>query len=766
MDRSSASLDRERTRLSPSDLKHLDNDLARLSVLCGSLVQRTEAVTAWDEEILLLVHTISSIFRNGLKRSLAQKLVNSQPSFWQFVREISLPATISKMRHIAKTVPLFQNQMERENLWVIISLAQGDLSSYVLSLSNNMELVNLFYSDTAYLQDPSSLEHLHNDFLTLTKVKFELSNQEYIQFLKTRAADSRSRKDNDSEDVDVMVFDTSEIPEGKLYSPVPMFVANASQLEGFPFSFESTLAEKEATGGELAAKDDSPERSTIEFDVETSNINVEKDQDTKDSDHPWQSSPMIETDIVNRTDEPSRTEEEGIESFYSSTSDLEIFDSSSAGQSFSESSRDDRRFAFEMDSETSVPKEESPILGSLPADVMEEGREELKRIMERPRSSKIAIVDSGNDSTGFSYPVLVTTPKSDLFEEQNGLVGGTPRSITSEIGFFGIPLSLENTFGVYDLILSTSKTVAGWARWILSQPGIIEDEPCSSEIVMRALEEEMHQTSLEHEHFFQLDDSFHFELTKRPVRGLKFQDSVCIQCQRPLKENELDSFRICDITGKYYCIDCFGKDSVLSPARIVQDWNFEEQPVAESIATEYREHFSSVLLNLDQLAASLFERVQALRETQRARQIISMALFYIKQCSGPLMDELQERYHHRLHLIEEYRSWTIDDLVALEKGQLATELASTEDQLTKHIIRECNECRAMAEYCVICQSTVPIYRFEIDSVTECPRCHTLSHSRCLNMPGKPRKGACVNCERVFMSVTSPSIDPVVITDEY
>jgi hypothetical protein len=394
----------------------------------------------------------------------------------------------------------------------------------------------------------------------------------------------------------------------------------------------------------------------------------------------------------------------------------------------------------------------SPQLSKDSMNALADGLAEIKAIVEPKLPSVTVIEEPIHESPSF-HPPIINTPS---FGESEG--GKTPTSVSlsqiSDLGFFGIPLDgrFRGMLLPFDGIFSRFGRLI---LWVMTMNALSDDD--LEESTDNYYTSELLQVPRAAKKRYQASEDFQYELRICPVAGLAAQNFACQECCQPLEEGDFQTSRLCDISGHYYCADCFGEEELESPARIINNWDFGKRTVAKQIAQKVKSHYSTTLINLREADEQLFERVPLLQEMENLRSRILIAMEYVEYCGSGIAERIFTKFTDRGHLLHTVELWSIQDLIDLHSKGLRSELEDTFDTLAKHIKRDCENCQLLGRYCEICKSPEPIYRFDTE-VVECLQCNTLIHQNCTSDDG------CINCQRVYMSIMSPSIEPAVVLD--
>lgn len=629
-------------------------------------------ICMWNEDIKMLVDITRALFRQGLRRSMAPMTATATPSFWPFVRQLSDPETVDTIGQLPRTLPLFKNQTERENAWIICSLNQAKFSAYLQAVRDNPRLTELFYAkgEGALLTSPDALDELGRIWGVLETKKFNLAFKGYVEYLEIRSC-------------------ITIVPKSPEEAPAPS--AAGGGLAGSDEEPERVASSSNTTATVLCKQDlqrPAPKDSPLNNAAEAPNSQLDEHSQTKRT--PRASDPDRECPS------PVPTPMENSEKALLSPGPRceSVCDELGSSSSLNENVKRDS-----------------------------EGFRELQCIIKSRmhRVSTMAIKSGEKASRDRKGPLA---PDS---ESQKSLPSASPASLilrtpNSGVGFFGFNWNVTGLFG----------SIVGAVR-DLTQFGRGLDSLAAKRELMGDFED------------------YKFELEVCPMVGLEAQQFKCQQCQGEL---DAHSSRLCDISGRYYCPTCFGTESMVSPARVLKDWDFCVRPVAAAVAAEVRPRLRSSLLDPALIAPDLWRKAGDLSVVDRTRCKVILALGQIVECPSGIYTRVMGCFCSQEHLILTRELFTIEDLISLDRGELRERLLGVLEVLSKHVKTECSKCRAVGQFCQMCMRPELIYRFDCESVCECPHCGRLSHVECAST-----RDVCRSCCRVFMTLIPPSTEP-------
>lgn len=724
--------------------------LQRLDVAVAALPQQDSPVENWDARAFELLNALGAAFRMGLRRGIAQRFFSSaDPSFWPFVRDFSVPDTVQGIRRLSKQDAFFAKTKEREHAWLICTLNQGDLQTYLDVIRRNPKLVRTYYSETSgsIFTNATALSSLQRITRGLGgERKFDLTLEAYKRYVM-----EGDRQHGSSEDDSIFAALPLIPAEGgeevrgdyeRLYSPVPVSLGPIAQLEEQVRALDVELSEPNSLIEEGTIEEDGLRVESMVESVRESEMEhgVEEEQQQEQEEQRWQekhSEPekisSVETTFIEaplKSDGPSGRRE-----------DLENV---LKEPPLSSSPATDRR-------ERVFTPTELAVVG-LDEEAIHQGREEIQSIVSGVRSTSIHVLQDGRGPESAHYrPVILNTPSP--FSESPTL-GRTP---SPERHARGLPLNTGSLDGFLHPLGALVKRVARLTWWILVSAALEEEGDESEEGDWKLDGEDIVKLLLHSELKIQpspgqlYGDGYIFDLALHSAREEWPAEGIsCYECDKPM--THVNETHQCSVSGLNYCDECVHEVLIPVPARIVREWDFEPRPVHERLAAEYLAHFDRTIIDLVRVAPELYHQVSGLREVDQLRARINQALSIATDCS--IAATLREEYAGRLHLIEQRTLFTIKDLIDVHLGTLSSLLRTTLDRLESHTKGDggCRKCSQAGHQCILCRSGEPIFTFD-DNVKQCPVCASLTHAACLG-----NTDHCVGCRRVYMSVMSPSID--------
>lgn len=744
--------------------------LTRLATAIDSVVER-DRIKDWDDHVLELITILGEIFRDGLRGGFTQVLFSGSPTFWPFVREFSAPGTVQTIRALPEALPLFSNNTEREHAWIIASLNSGDFSGYLPMVKRDKKLLRVFYSEKqgALLLNDEFLDRFEDQMMRLEEnVACDLSFEGYVQFLNKRSG----RKGEVQEDEAIILPDLGLLQEGRLFSPVPMISAKVDFLESTlptqPSDKDSARTETGSLSVIPPALQGNSSQDVIKDEPFTMEI-TEDNTNTEDQTRQYVSKfrkfiDETQSTASEHTEESSeRPGSSGIADDEIAEDHYQIFVSSpTISPPNSEEAvplRADSKILDVKDESSTLPQ----ILVTLPEEVLAQAMEEINTIMENPRPAHVALVEGHADDSSVPLPLIVETPPYDPLQlpcaPESPYSTPSISSHSSELGFFGIPLNVKSLEG---LLYPVSNIAARVARSVDLFTLLSSDSEEDRDVSRTSLDAHLFldPVMLMSRGVARGNDGFEIDVRVCPATSLEAQNYQCIACQTLLHEKDSSNINLCDISGKYFCDDCFGDAKLISPARILRDWDFGERLVSRSVAQDYSKHLRKTLIDLSLVAPHLFDDQAEVQTIDRLRNALLLAMETVDGCPSGIAAQMTLKFRFFPHLLQSPTLYTIQDLLDVRAGLLSRLLAAALRKLDHHIRHDCQRCRLLGRFCALCRDTEPIFYYDLEEVVECPRCLMLTHRQCAS-----KENDCVNCRRVHMSIMSPSVDPASISEE-
>uniref|UniRef100_A0A6G1SA26 Differentially expressed in FDCP 8 A n=1 Tax=Aceria tosichella TaxID=561515 RepID=A0A6G1SA26_9ACAR len=244
----------------------------------------------------------------------------------------------------------------------------------------------------------------------------------------------------------------------------------------------------------------------------------------------------------------------------------------------------------------------------------------------------------------------------------------------------------------------------------------------------------------QHDANYYIDELLIMKIT--PEIGLHAQGFACINCDKRI---DLNSSRLCNYDGRYYCYSCHtGSDLVPIPARVLRNWDFTPKPVSKSSLQKVCFlRTKPVFFNLFQTNSTLYGFLDRLVEIKQIREQIQLMLKYLAVCGQPNKPHLSTIPKHFLepNLLNYF---TLDDL--LDINHVYDLLNGLQASLEQHIVKQCESCRGKGFYCELCKDPHDVlYPFSKNSGS-CQKCQTVYHKNCFHR----KKKNCPKCQRLSL----------------
>uniref|UniRef100_A0A1I7RRH6 DUF4206 domain-containing protein n=2 Tax=Bursaphelenchus xylophilus TaxID=6326 RepID=A0A1I7RRH6_BURXY len=238
---------------------------------------------------------------------------------------------------------------------------------------------------------------------------------------------------------------------------------------------------------------------------------------------------------------------------------------------------------------------------------------------------------------------------------------------------------------------------------------------------------------------------------------LKEQNNCCGGCGRKMDKIYERRARICYYYNKLFCQCCHRGAKSRIPARILHQWNFKEYPVCDVAESFLRENESLPVYDVYAIEPGLTLKVKNLRKVRRTRLVISHLWQFIQLCprstdietKNGILRTMFESIPPRFRRLDEVCVYSLLDFERIENGNLLEMLEPLERRGIEHVV-SCNICEQRGFLCQICmQPSDIIFPFQIDKISRCEGCGSLSHKKCYNRWMKKYSILrCGRCERL------------------
>uniref|UniRef100_K7F2N5 Rubicon Homology domain-containing protein n=1 Tax=Pelodiscus sinensis TaxID=13735 RepID=K7F2N5_PELSI len=174
---------------------------------------------------------------------------------------------------------------------------------------------------------------------------------------------------------------------------------------------------------------------------------------------------------------------------------------------------------------------------------------------------------------------------------------------------------------------------------------------------------------------------------------------------------------------------------------ILRKWDFGKYYVSNFSRDLLSKIWSDPLFSVQDLNAPLYRKVKALNQVR----LLRIQLFHLKNMfkTCRLAKELLDSFDTVPgHLTEDLHLYSLNDLTATKKGELAPCLLELLKAGTLHVER-CMLCQAKGFICEFCQKEDDvIFPFELNKCRTCEECKACYHKCCF------KSGCCPRCERL------------------
>ncbi len=185
------------------------------------------------------------------------------------------------------------------------------------------------------------------------------------------------------------------------------------------------------------------------------------------------------------------------------------------------------------------------------------------------------------------------------------------------------------------------------------------------------------------------------ELHICPIKGLASQEFKCANCSTVIGINDYPQAKLCEITGYYYCPICHIDELSVSPALIINNWDFTKVPVSRQTFMKIGSQCRSQYLDLESISRALFTFVDDLNRTRQTRLELVKYSDVFLQCESENRNQIIKRLWPREHLIETVNLYTIEDLLEIKAGKLSRQLQGYLRSIEMHVTSHCKNCQRL-----------------------------------------------------------------------
>lgn len=154
----------------------------------------------------------------------------------------------------------------------------------------------------------------------------------------------------------------------------------------------------------------------------------------------------------------------------------------------------------------------------------------------------------------------------------------------------------------------------------------------------------------------------------------------------------LDPFveaRLCDISGYYFCPECHLNDHCISPARIVNNWDFQPVKVSKVLLQHVDETRGIPYIELEKINPVIFNLVPELQRVKCLREELIISKDFIMTCKMESKHSLIKMIWPREHLMNSVDLYSIEDLEDIYQENLSKLLSHVSFSFRKHILTQC-----------------------------------------------------------------------------
>ncbi|XP_068921101.1 run domain Beclin-1-interacting and cysteine-rich domain-containing protein isoform X1 [Petaurus breviceps papuanus] len=234
-----------------------------------------------------------------------------------------------------------------------------------------------------------------------------------------------------------------------------------------------------------------------------------------------------------------------------------------------------------------------------------------------------------------------------------------------------------------------------------------------------------------------------FNIHPAPTRKIAVakQNYRCAGCGIRTDPDYIKRLRYCEYLGKYFCQCCHGNAQVVIPSRILRKWDFSKYYVSNFSKDLLTKIWNDPLFNVQDINSALYRKVKLLNQVRLLRiQLYHMKnMFKTCRLAKDLLDAFDTVPGH---LTEDLHLYSLHDLTATKKGELAPQLAELARAGASHV-QHCMLCQAKGFICEFCQNEDDIiFPFELHKCRTCEECKACYHKACF------KSGSCPKCTRL------------------
>ncbi|XP_055501422.1 run domain Beclin-1-interacting and cysteine-rich domain-containing protein isoform X2 [Leucoraja erinacea] len=223
---------------------------------------------------------------------------------------------------------------------------------------------------------------------------------------------------------------------------------------------------------------------------------------------------------------------------------------------------------------------------------------------------------------------------------------------------------------------------------------------------------------------------------KRKVVVAK-QNYRCAGCGIRTDPEYIKRLRYCEYLGKYFCQCCHENVQSVVPSRILRKWEFSKYYVSNFSKDLLNKIWNDPLFNVQDMNSALYRKVKALDQVHMLRMQLVHMKNLLKTCR--LAKKLLDNFDREPgHLTEDLHLYSLNDLTAIKKGELAGRLKYLVKIGSAHVA-QCVLCQAKGFICEFCgNDTDIIFPFELHKCKRCEECKACYHKCCFKSDHCPR----------------------------
>eukprot|EP00096_Caligus_rogercresseyi_P010006 TRINITY_DN3514_c0_g1_i3.p1 TRINITY_DN3514_c0_g1~~TRINITY_DN3514_c0_g1_i3.p1 ORF type:complete len:314 (+),score=51.93 TRINITY_DN3514_c0_g1_i3:1452-2393(+) len=229
-----------------------------------------------------------------------------------------------------------------------------------------------------------------------------------------------------------------------------------------------------------------------------------------------------------------------------------------------------------------------------------------------------------------------------------------------------------------------------------------------------------------------------------PEKSLPSLNYRCSECQVEFSASS-SKLRplLCDYTGLYYCSLCHWGAKGVTPARILQNWDFTRVGLSQASKQYLDLMRRKPLLHIEKINPRLFAAVHELSEVRDLRKCLFYMKRYLEVCRFASEEKLLLELADRQHFVDSVDHYSLEDLLDTHSGELLKYLERNYTKFSEHI-HNCVLCFARGFICELCKNGKEvIFPFSQDGYL-CEHCNGVCHRYCYRANGS----VCPKCKRL------------------